>query len=194
MNFLAHAYLSFAQPQLLLGNMISDFVKGSRQYHFPEGVQRGIQLHRQIDDFTDSHAASREAKRIMKPAAHRYAAPYVDVIYDHFLAADEAIFPNNDLSLFALQTYTLLDQQQSLFPPAFTPVFQGMKHNNWLYNYRTGYGIRKSFEGLYRRSKYLAGWEDIFDCFEANYHELKNCYASFFPDVHLFARSKVARL
>ncbi|MFY7899136.1 MAG: ACP phosphodiesterase, partial [Chitinophagaceae bacterium] len=32
MNFLAHAYLSFQQPSLLIGNMISDFVKGKKQY------------------------------------------------------------------------------------------------------------------------------------------------------------------
>jgi len=28
MNFLAHAYLSFYNPPVLVGNMIADFVKG----------------------------------------------------------------------------------------------------------------------------------------------------------------------
>ena len=30
MNYLAHAYLSFGDPGILTGNMISDFVKGKR--------------------------------------------------------------------------------------------------------------------------------------------------------------------
>jgi acyl carrier protein phosphodiesterase len=42
MNFLAHAYLSFNNPEILVGNMISDFVKGSRQFQYPEAIQNGI--------------------------------------------------------------------------------------------------------------------------------------------------------
>lgn len=30
MNYLAHAYLSFDEPEILVGNMISDFVKGKK--------------------------------------------------------------------------------------------------------------------------------------------------------------------
>jgi acyl carrier protein phosphodiesterase len=30
MNYLAHAYLSFGEPDILAGNMISDFVKGKK--------------------------------------------------------------------------------------------------------------------------------------------------------------------
>ena len=31
MNYLAHAYLSFGDPDILAGNMISDFVKGKKK-------------------------------------------------------------------------------------------------------------------------------------------------------------------
>ena len=31
MNYLAHAYLSFNDPEILVGNMISDFVKGKKK-------------------------------------------------------------------------------------------------------------------------------------------------------------------
>jgi acyl carrier protein phosphodiesterase len=62
MNYLAHAWLSFHQPFVLAGNMISDFVKGKQQYAYPASVQQGIHLHRSIDAFTDSHPVTREAK------------------------------------------------------------------------------------------------------------------------------------
>jgi acyl carrier protein phosphodiesterase len=34
MNYLAHAYLSFNEPEILTGNMISDFVKGKKKFEF----------------------------------------------------------------------------------------------------------------------------------------------------------------
>lgn len=62
MNYLAHAYLSFGNPEILMGNMISDFVKGKTKFDYPVGIQKGIALHRMIDNFTDTHAATKEAK------------------------------------------------------------------------------------------------------------------------------------
>ncbi|HVZ26147.1 MAG TPA: hypothetical protein VG842_08840, partial [Sediminibacterium sp.] len=88
MNYLAHAYLSFRQPEILVGNMISDFVKGKKQFMYPANIQKGIRLHRAIDAFTDTHPATREAKKILEPAAGRYAAAFMDIVYDHFLAND----------------------------------------------------------------------------------------------------------
>lgn len=63
MNYLAHAYFSFDHPQILTGNMISDFVKGRKQYDYPESIQQGIRLHRAIDAFTDEHPVTRELKK-----------------------------------------------------------------------------------------------------------------------------------
>ena len=64
MNYLAHAYLSFNKPGILAGNMISDFVKGKRKYDYPEEIQHGIAVHREIDRFTDAHSITKEAKEI----------------------------------------------------------------------------------------------------------------------------------
>ena len=67
MNYLAHAYLSFGHKEVLTGNMISDFVKGKARFQYPEGIQKGIMLHRAIDDFTDTHPATAIAKEIFRP-------------------------------------------------------------------------------------------------------------------------------
>jgi acyl carrier protein phosphodiesterase len=67
MNYLAHAWLSFNQPEILVGNMISDFVKGKKRFSFSERIQQGIMLHRSIDEFTDAHDATKKAKQFLKP-------------------------------------------------------------------------------------------------------------------------------
>ena len=55
MNYLAHAFLSFRNPQILVGNMISDFVKGKKKEDYPDLIKKGIMLLRAIDNFTDLH-------------------------------------------------------------------------------------------------------------------------------------------
>ena len=46
MNYLAHAYLSFDDAEILTGNIISDFVKGKKKFDYPSRIQAGIKLHR----------------------------------------------------------------------------------------------------------------------------------------------------
>ncbi len=87
MNYLAHAYLSFNEPEILVGNMISDFVKGKKQFDFAETIHKGIVLHRSIDAFTDEHEITKQAKEIFKPAVGLYAGAFVDVVMIIFLPA-----------------------------------------------------------------------------------------------------------
>ena len=72
--------------------MISDFVKGRKKYDYPQEIQHGILLHREIDNFTDTHPATKTAKEIFRPAYRLYAGSFIDVVYDHFLALDENEF------------------------------------------------------------------------------------------------------
>lgn len=156
MNFLAHAYLSFNHPEILLGNIISDFVKGKRKYDYTEHVQRGIQLHRAIDEYTDTHLSTKAAAALLKPAAGAYAGAFVDIIYDHFLANDNTQFTNdNTLRLFASNTYDVLSRYTQLMPEKFAYMFPYMQSQDWLYNYRSLDGTRSSFGGLVRRAKYI---------------------------------------
>jgi acyl carrier protein phosphodiesterase len=194
MNYLAHAYLSFNNPGILVGNMISDFVKGKKQYDYPDTIQKGIRLHRAIDTFTDQHPATRAAKQLFKPAVGPYAGAFIDVVYDHFLAADETELAEPELLLFAKGVYTQLAEQQSLLPEKFAGMLPYMTSQNWLYHYRSEYGIEKSFGGLVRRASYLDDASAAFSVFRKEYAALQDYYRGFFPDVKTFASSHLAEL
>jgi len=194
MNYLAHAYLSFQHPALLIGNMISDFVKGKSKFGYPPGVQLGIQLHRQIDTFTDDHPATKEAKQVFKPYVGLYAGAFMDVVYDHFLAADENEFAGNGLARFAEDTYKVLYDFEHLLPAPFAAMLPYMSRHNWLLNYKHLDGIKKSFEGVVRRANYLNSSEDVFRAFVINYDDLKTYYDIFFPDVKQFAFDEANKL
>jgi acyl carrier protein phosphodiesterase len=183
MNYLAHAYLSFNHPEILVGNMISDFVKGKKKYDFPPGIQQGITLHREIDRFTDEHPAIKNAKEIFRPAYRLYSAALVDVVFDHFLATDQNEFGENGLEIFAENIYDGLGRHTHHFPEKFNFMFPFMKSQNWLYNYRFRWGIEKSLGGVVRRAKYMEESETAFRLFNENYDQLESSYRAFFPEV-----------
>ena len=187
MNYLAHAYLSFHHPDILVGNMISDFIKGKKQYDYPLPIQKGIKLHRAIDSFTDNHTAVRQAKQYLKPAVGLYSGAFVDVAFDHFLALDTSSFTNtDDLKSFAISTYQILEARQEWLPENFIKVFPYMKQNNWLYNYQFAWGIERSFANIARRATYLSSAAECFKLWEENYEAMQKLYKIFFPQLKDF--------
>jgi acyl carrier protein phosphodiesterase len=187
MNFLAHAYLSFGDPDILAGNMISDFVKGKKKYEYTVRIQMGIALHRKIDEYTDTHPATRQAKEFLKETAGPYAGAFVDIVYDHFLANDPYEFEEGALAIFAQNTYVQLEPFQNQFPEKSQKFFYHMRIQNWLLNYSATEGIHNSFRGLCHRAKYLNDAEPVFEAFLIHYEELKMAYEFFFPHVKTFA-------
>ena len=187
MNYLAHAYLSFDDDEILVGNLISDFVKGKNKFNYPERIQKGIVLHRAIDTFTDEHQATKLAKNVFRPSYRLYSGAFIDVVYDHFLAIDTNEFSEESLEVFSEHVYHTIDKYQKHLPERFARMFPYMKLQNWLFNYRTLTGTELSFGGVVRRARYLDESKTAAIVFEENYKALQACYRSFFPDLKSFA-------
>jgi acyl carrier protein phosphodiesterase len=195
MNYLAHAYLSFNEPEILTGNMISDFVKGKKKFEFSLAIQQGIALHRAIDQFTDFHPATQEAKSYFKKDYRLYSGAFVDVVYDHFLANDKNEFSNEkELDSFCQSTYINLQKNEAGLPEKFLQILPYMKEQNWLFHYNRREGIEKSFGGLARRAVYLSESAIAFSIFNKHYHELENCYQLFFPELKNFSAQYLTQL
>lgn len=195
MNYLAHAYLSFQQPEIVVGNIISDFVKGKRKFDYSKGIQTGIALHRAIDEFTDKHPDTLHAKQFFRPIYRLYSAAFIDIVYDHFLANDLTEFSSPDVLInFAADTYQILSIYEGILPEKFKYMFPFMKTHNWLYNYRFPEGIRRSFAGLMRRATYLNESDIAFSIFNNYYDELDSCYKKFFPALKAFANDHLQLL
>jgi acyl carrier protein phosphodiesterase len=189
-NYLAHAYLSFSDPGILVGNMISDHVKGKKKFDYAAPILKGIMLHRYIDNFTDTHEATAAAKEIFRPHYRLYSGALVDVLYDYYLANDENEFTDSSLLKFSAHTYQTLDLYTSRFPPSFAAMYPYMKEHNWLYHYRSREGIARSLQGVVRRATYLTESATAFRLFEDNYQRLQTCYRQFWKDLKLYAREQ----
>ena len=106
MNYLAHIYFSGKNRKVAVGNFIGDFVKGNSYDKYPLSFQEGILLHREIDQFTDTHPIFRESVDLIRPSFGRYSGIMVDMYYDYLLASDFERYSNGqNLGKFSRNFY-----------------------------------------------------------------------------------------
>lgn len=191
MNFLAHAYLSFGNDELIVGNLIADTIKGKQSEDYPPIIREGIMLHRQIDEYTDNHPVVKEAKSVFNHSVGRYDGSFLDVSYDHFLSLNKEYEPNDGWHTYAITCYKALEKYAEILPSRFCNMFMYMRSEDWLSNYGNIWMIQRSFERLQRRAKYLDGKANPFQDFENNYNILKESFELFFPDLKGFVEEKL---
>ena len=190
MNYLGHAFLSFGDGEILTGNMIGDHVKGRLALEqFPPRIKKGIELHRKIDGFADTHPATQRAKLLFREDYGLYAGAIMDTLYDHFLANDPKFFATeNALLTFTQSVYAQLTENEKNFPPVFAEYFPYMKQHNWLYNYRTLKGMERALNGLARRALHMPPVDKAYQTFVTAYYQLNQCYYEFIDDVINFVK------
>ncbi len=194
MNYLGHAFLSFGNDDILTGNMIGDHVKGRLALEqYPEGIKKGILLHRKIDAYTDAHFATQRAKLLFRGEYGLYSGAIMDTLYDHYLANDPKLFSTQEALLEYTKTvYLQLEMNESYFPPKFAAYFPFMKEQNWLLNYRTLKGMERSLNGLARRALHMPPIEKAYEIFVTNYYQLNQCYYEFIDDVIKFVKIELS--
>jgi acyl carrier protein phosphodiesterase len=109
MNFLAHLHLSAGTPASMLGGIAADFVRPADVALLPPDVQAGVQLHRHIDAFTDSHPVVRRSVGRVSAGLGWFAGIVIDIYYDHVLARDWHRYSAEPLRAFADRAYAALE-------------------------------------------------------------------------------------
>ncbi len=183
MNNTAHCFLSYADPDLLLGNFIGDFVKGKTWQKYPAGVQQGVLLHRAIDSFTDNHPATRQSVVRLRPVAGRFAPPLVDILYDHLLCCYWDRFAGVDFDVFAAWTYRVLDARLAEMPEKLQKRWPLMREGRFLHGYQTREGLAWVLEQFSRRLPGDLRVEAVAGCFFDDIEAFSADFEVFFPDL-----------
>ena len=186
MNFLAHAHLSFDDEYLLVGNLIADAVKGKQFFLFPEGIRKGMLLHRKIDAFTDSHPQVRHSKQLIVDVLARYSGVAVDIYYDHFLALYWADYSTIPLDTFTPWVYLVLGKNMAILPPRIRRVLPYMVAQNWLSGYANPNELKRVFRGMDRRSGGRSGLRYAMVPLEQYYDALRDDFREFYPKLYQF--------
>ena len=135
MNFLAHIYLSGNNEKLMVGNFIGDFVKGNQLDSFEKEIKQGVQLHRAIDQYTDSHIVVSQSKDKLREKYRHYSGVIVEVYYDHFLSKNWSHYHAQDLKGFTEEFYETIKSYTAILPERAAHMLPYMQQGNWLLNY-----------------------------------------------------------
>ncbi len=194
MNFLAHIYLSGNNDLVTIGNFIADGIRGKKYLEFPNDIQTGILLHRQIDTFTDAHKTVREStKRLHKNYSH-YSGVIVDILYDHFLAKNWASYSDIPLDVYVDNFYDSLQDHFEVLPTRIQKMMPYMIADNWLLSYASIEGIAKVLEGMNRRTKNRSQMNLAVNELQEFYDEFEDEFTRFFDELIAFSNQKLIEI
>jgi len=167
----------------MVGNFIGDYVKGSHWKRFPENIQRGIIIHRQIDDFTDRHEKHREAKYLFRPEYGLYSGIVVDFLYDYLLARNWKNYSEKSLKDFADLAHSVLSKNFEQLPTSVQQFLPFLIKNRRLESYATIEGITESMNIMSNYSSLPAKSEFAARIITENYFFFEENFSSFMKDL-----------
>ena len=188
MNYLAHVYLSGSDKDLIIGNFIADHVKGKAYLDYPETIQKGILLHRKIDDFTDHHPLFKKNVTLLFPQFRHYSRVIVDMFFDHFLAAQWELYHPDPLEDFSRQFYLLMQEYLGSLPDKTKKILPILSKYNWFVAYQSLEGLEDILFQMSQRTRFPSKMSLAVVELEKNYSKIALDFNTFFTELINFVQ------
>ena len=185
MNFLGHIYFSNNDKKLMLDNLFGDFVKGKDLSFYPKNVQKGLLLHRKIDDFIDHHPKVLELTHKLYIDLPKVSAIAIDLFFDHLLAKNWSTFHETELNVFLAEFYTSINLNENYYSNDFKLMISKMIEINWISYYPTLEGLEKACQGVSKRLSFenkLKFGKEVFLKFEK---EIEPVFSEYMSDAKI---------
>ena len=183
MNWLAHLYLSDANAQFRVGNLLPDLTSTAQLANLPESFQKGIRCHRKIDVFTDAHPRVKACVSRFPAPYRRYGGILTDVYFDHFLARDWSKYSSMPLAHFIGEVYRDIETCLSEIPAEAARPLHRMRQENWLGLYHTLSGIAETLNRVSRRLRRPFNLAGSLPVFEEHESAFSDDFHSFLPEL-----------
>jgi len=183
MNYLAHFYLSGDNDDVLFGNFIGDLVKGKDWQQYEEKVQKGILLHRHIDDFIDKHPYAQRSRKRLRSVFGLTSPVVLDIFFDHYLSTHWNEYHNDELNDFTKTIFDRLRPYKSQMESYYPIMVEKMEQESWIESYKSISGTAIVLQRMSKRVKFKNNWELAEDVLIDNYDELQHDFKLFFPEI-----------
>ena len=183
-------YLSGNDHEVLVGNLMGDFVKGPLGDNYPPRIHLGLILHRKIDTFAQKNVIFQTSRLRLSPHYGLYRGVLVDIFYDHFLAVGWDSWSDSSFPDYIAWARDIAERHLTIMPQqlqGFVPVI----FNDLLPSYKRTAGIEsalKRMSGRIKRPNPLAeGGAEL----TINYQELKKDFEQFMIEARQFSADVV---
>lgn len=193
MNFLAHAHLAAISKTSITGSILGDFVKGDvSKLPYSANIKQGVQLHRLVDTFTDSHDWVKELKSQLGQQ-RRYAGIVLDMIFDHQLAKDFSDYYHVPLVQFSQHVYQQLRHVDGPIPDRYQRLVSYMSANDWLNQYQDEDFVFRAMDGVGQRLSKPVVLSQSRDWFQRT-NQLEQGFSDFYQELQDFTLMKAKQL
>lgn len=189
MNYLMHYLLSGDDEDTIIGNYIADHIRGARIINtMPNGIKKGILLHRVIDRYSDMHPAVKNSVSLFQPHLYHYAKVAVDILYDHYLVKHWEKYSKTPLELSIQKLYSLIEKRMDTLPIKSQKISRKLIDHNWCSMYESFEGLQKIFFGMSKRASFKSNMEFTVTYLKQYYNELDRDFLIFANDMFRFIK------
>ena len=161
----------------------------------PDELRIGIELHRKIDSFTDSHQDVKELKSIFPRNIRRFSGIVIDVYFDHILCRHWHVFNDLEFANLMNRFYQELDIDAAFASERFDAVRGGLIKHKWLSNYYSVDTVLSALAQIEKRFKSkLSFAEESFAFVRTNQEEITKQFMAFYPKLILYCEKESEKL
>ena len=184
MNYFAHLYLSQPTAASAVGNLLGDFAKGVVVNDLPQAVSNGLQNHRAVDRFTDSHPIVKDLTPLFSKQRRRFAGIALDVYFDHLLIKHWSEFDNRALDEVIQTCYQHMQTGQSLMPSKrMVTTTTKMVDYDWFGSYRDIKSVAQALDRIALRIRFKNNFKNVMEEIEHHHDAIELGFLTFFPEL-----------
>lgn len=184
MNWLAHIFLSEQNIHFKIGNYLADPLKSKVWENAHKDISRGIETHKKIDIFTDSHEIFKRSKTCIRSKG-LLRPVVIDIVYDYLLTKNWNTFCNEEFEEFTENFYLEASNVLEYLPSQAQIPLNRIINNRVLNKYQSIGDIEIALNRLDGRlSQRLIAREtssSYFKAVEKNIELLEKDFLEFFP-------------
>ena len=187
MNFLAHFHLAWPDEGLVAGGLEGDYYKGPLRGELPPGLERGVQLHRAIDAYTDQHPLIVEMRDRFPAGLRRYSGILIDLCFDHYLSRHWTQFSATPLTDFTGQVYTVLGRHEPALSDGARRMLRRMVEYDILGLYGDWDSVPRSAARIGERFRRTNPLTDVDQHLQPVRDALEVTFLEFYPQLQRFS-------
>lgn len=167
----------------MVGNLMGDFMKGVDIKQLPSSIALGIQNHKVVDAFTDSHQSINALKDCLSPDRKRFSGIITDVMFDYFLIKHWQRYSGMNFNHFVDQVYQALLDNIAIMPKTMATVVTRMVDMDWFRSYGSLETMGYVFNRMSQRIRFENNLSGAIEEVEDYYHVYESTFLLFFPQL-----------
>ena len=184
MNHFAHLVLSQPTVESAVGNLLGDFARGVDRERLPAPIRAGLDNHRAVDRFTDSHPLVLELKREFSRKRRRFAGIALDIYFDHLLLQYWDRFEHRGQDELIAEFYQRMAVGEQLMPGAdMRRITRRMIDYDWFRSYRDIDAIAESLDRVAARIRFDNEFGNSIEDLKRHDDAIRYAFLEFYPQL-----------